>query len=186
MLSNHGTSCIHVQVCFCLCRRLPVPKELVVRGHSWVIDTLLCPPLLSSSCCFKSKLLLKGKNGALLATSAQHQYGFLRPHRKKWNHCFARACVFSPVTVAGRWPSSLTAHEDYSTMCPAGNTARWVCSVELGIRGVRFENRPCLVTLDEGSTVTSKAIGVLCWDFTSSVVKKKYSLLQLTLFNLKD
>lgn len=40
----------------------------------------------------------------------------------------------------------LLAHDDYSVVCPAGNTPRWVSLEELRIRGVRFVNMACLVT----------------------------------------
>lgn len=65
----------------------------------------------------------------------------------------------------------LMAHDDCSTVCPAGNTPRWVSlswiarvqGLELGL----VWSHPM-----EGSIVASKSIGVLCCHFTSSVVKK--------------
>lgn len=67
----------------------------------------------------------------------------------------------------------LLAHDDSSTACPAGNTPGWVSLVELDIRGGRFEKIGLVWSHTmEGSTVTSKSIGVLHWDFTSTVVKK--------------
>lgn len=156
------------------------------------MDTLLCPPLLRSSCGFKRNRLLKGRKSCgsvgnqcpmpvwLLETTWEKVEQLLCLGRYFLSgHC-SRKVALTPDYCR------LMAHDDSSTACPAGNTTPgWVSLVELDIRGRRFENRVVWSHTMEGNTVTSKSIGVLHWDFTSTMVKKN-SLLWLTLFSLKD
>ena len=116
-LSNCDTSCVHVRVFFVCTVGYPCLKNWwheAMRG-SWRHSCahLFSAPAAASnpSCCEKGKRLV-----ALLVTSAQRQYGFLRPQAKKWNNCFAWGCIFSLVTVAGRWLSSLTTADSRPVM----------------------------------------------------------------------
>lgn len=124
----------------------------MARGHTWVMDTLLCPPLLSSSFYVKLRLLLKGKKAPdSVGNQCPTPVWLLGTTREKvepllclglcflLGHC-SRKVALQPDRC------TLAARDDNSTMCPAGNTPRWVSLVELDTRGVRFENGACLVT----------------------------------------
>lgn len=116
---------------FCLYHRLPLLEELVTRGHTWVTDNLLCPPLLSSSHGFKPKLLLKGKKACVSVDNwCPTPVWLLETTRENWwsqlfclgqyfllGHCSRKVDLKSDYC-------RLMACDDYSTVCPAGNTPR--------------------------------------------------------------
>lgn len=155
------------------------------------MDTLLCPPLLSSSCCVKFKLLLKGKKAPdSVGNQCPTPVWLLGTTREKVEQLLCLGLCFllghcSRKVALQPDRCTLAARDDNSTMCPAGNTPGgflWWSWIP-GVRGLKMGlvwSHPM-----EGSAVTSKSIGVLCWHFTSSVVNKN-SLLWLTPFNLKD